>query len=129
MSKVIFVLSALLIYYHMFMFFCKKCSFTLMWWMDIFGNPALKYVNLVFSVFLLINIVLFIKQKTSFHNLVKFGVYFFSVLNIVFWVVQLAFIGFPIQNYVVVILLHVFLIVLLARKKAYKSLSSDNKQP
>lgn len=118
MKKVLIFVSILLIWFHVDIFFCKKCSSTLMWWITVIYEPKLNYVNLIFPILLIIYLTLLLtKRKTLLLNITKYIIYGLSFINVALWLYMAMMMKCCYFSFVTSIGMHVMLITFLYKSR------------
>lgn len=111
--------SIILVYFHLYIYSCTKCSKLFVWWTDLFGRTFnLSFIPLLFSAILLLYLVIISLSKANLGiaKVLRICLSVLSILNIVYWLYIIALLNFTfIASYVIAILIHVIFVLFLRR--------------
>jgi len=108
------ICSLLIIYFHLYLYWCISCSKTFVWWEDLID---LKLFPVLFTIVIIsYNILSFFFKCFNFLKYLGFVIIFFCLLNILCWLFAIVVLKLFIIQYSFYIIIHIFLIVLIVNK-------------
>ncbi len=108
------ICSLLIIYYHLYIYWCINCSKIFVWWEDLID---FKLFPVLFTIVIMIyNIISILFNCFNFLKYLGFVIIFLCLLNILYWLFTILALRLLIIQYSFYIIIHIILIFLIENK-------------